>query len=393
MSIRRGAPVAGGAVLLGGWLLGSVPLLLAGLGLLVASLAALALARFVLGRIRLERLPTAPVVVEGEDVVVEVRAVGAWVVPGGVRLRDELGGRDAPEVGLGRRAPTRVVFHDVPRGVHRLGPGRIVVEDPLGLVRATRPGVVGATIRVRPRVVALSSPFTSGVGRRAGGDARRGPGRSGGTDPQGVREHRDGESLRSVHWATSARTGRLMVRETDDPGRDDLVVVLDLEAAGVVGPAGRSSLDEAVRVAAALVHAEARAGRAVALVVAGAEPARFSVRGSGVGWEEALDALAAAAPVSGASTASVLDGIDRMVGDTLVVLITTSPAARHLDVLLRRRRAAVVVVDAPTYAGAPRSATEPALLRLAAHGVAVVVIRDGDDLAAALARPAEAARA
>jgi hypothetical protein len=43
----------------------------------------------------------------------------------------------------------------------------------------------------------------------------------------------------------------------------------------------------------------------------------------------------------------------------------------------------IVVVDAASFNGAPRRAA-PALLRLQAAGVAVAVIRAGDDLAACL---------
>ena len=51
--------------------------------------------------------------------------------------------------------------------------------------------------------------------------------RSGGHELHGVREHQPGESLRGVHWPSTAHRGRLMVKELDDPAGDELAVVLD----------------------------------------------------------------------------------------------------------------------------------------------------------------------
>jgi uncharacterized protein (DUF58 family) len=267
----------------------------------------------------------------------------------------------------------------------------VVLEDALGLGRVALAGAEGPLVRVRPRVPALATTFLDGSTSTAR-DGRRSLLRAEGTDPHGVREHRDGESLRSVHWATSARTGKLMVRETEDPGRDDLTVVLDLDAAGDAGPAGRSSLDDAVRAAAALVQAEVARGRHVGLVLAGHEPARFVVRG-GVGWEDALDALAAATSVRGAATGAVLAGLARGGAHQGLVLVSGRPLGTFAELLLRRGGCAVVAVDAQTYAGAPRALPEPALLRLAARGVPVAVVRAGDDLVAALGAGAVAVRA
>jgi hypothetical protein len=70
-----------------------------------------------------------------------------------------------------------------------------------------------------------------------------------------------------------------------------------------------------------------------------------------------------------------------------LVVVTASVERPLIDRLvqraLSRRKAALVFVDAPTFAGAPPQ-REPALLRLQSAGVAVAVIRAGDDLAAAL---------
>ena len=59
-----------------------------------------------------------------------------------------------------------------------------------------------------------------------------------------------------------------MVRELEEPSADDVAIVLDLDARADVGSPGRSSLDEAVRVAGALAVAHSARGRTVRLVIA-----------------------------------------------------------------------------------------------------------------------------
>ena len=85
--------------------------------------------------------------------------------------------------------------------------------------------------------------------------------RGGGHELHGVREHQPGESLRGVHWPATAHHGRLMVKEPDDPGGDELAIVLDARASGQIGTAADSSFELAVAAAGALAeraHAESR---------------------------------------------------------------------------------------------------------------------------------------
>lgn len=391
--IRRDAPPAVGAVLaVAGWGLGSVPLALAGLGLAVAGVVAALWARVARRTIRLERDLGPTVLVEGDSLRYQVLLRGAALLPGTIDVRDAVGQAVVTVRRVRRRSPTAVVVPSLARGVHPIGPGVVTLTDPLGLARVEVAGPEGPTVRVRPRVVLLDATFVEG-GRGREGGSRRAVLRTSGTEPHGVREYREGESLRAVHWASSARRGRLMVREMEEPPRDDAVVVLDLDAGGASGPPGGGSIDEVVRVGAALAHADVARGRRVGLVLAGARPLRIGIPGPGPPWEEALDALAGAMAVEHACTAELLRGGGREVRDGALVLVTARPVGSFADALLRRGAAAVVAVDAPTYAGRSPSAADPGLLRLAAHGVPVAVVRCGDDLGDVLSATRLAARA
>ena len=58
--------------------------------------------------------------------------------------------------------------------------------------------------------------------------------RPSGFDLHSVREYEQGESLRKVHWRSTARRGQLMVKELEDAPRDEIAVLLDADASAVV---------------------------------------------------------------------------------------------------------------------------------------------------------------
>ncbi len=69
-----------------------------------------------------------------------------------------------------------------------------------------------------------------------------------------VREYRPGDSLRHIHWRTSARANRLIVREFEEDNRPSLILALDLRAGSVIGSEEDNSLELAIKIAASLAH-------------------------------------------------------------------------------------------------------------------------------------------
>ena len=160
------------------------------------------------------------------------RAQRARGVPG-----DRRGRRLRAAAGLDRR-PARAARQLRARPARaraaRARRGELVREDPFGLARrvdATR-GSTALTVIAPP--LELPEIALGGRGDVALGRQRL---RSGGHELHGVREHQPGESLRGVHWPATAHRGRLMVKELDDPGGDELAVVLDARASADVGAA------------------------------------------------------------------------------------------------------------------------------------------------------------
>jgi uncharacterized protein (DUF58 family) len=388
-----GGKVVGGvgvlaiAVLVSAWAVGATALAILGVGLGLAAILARAWTRFVGRGLSVERLPATAPTVEGEPLRLEFALHGQTWLAARIELRDRVGPLGEQRVALGRDARAEVVLDRAPRGRYLLGPGRLLIDDPLGLSRVDLEIPAAGTILVRPRVPQLGLLF-SDAGSRGDGGRRQPVRRPSGLEPHGVREYVEGEPLRAVHWATSARRGQLMVRELEDAPRDSVAVLLDVERSTIAGPPGDSSLDEAVRAAAGLVRAHAARARGALLVIGTPAPDVHRVRTLGAEWERALDALAAVEGVEGTPLASLV--APRGILATVAELVVVTARPEHVaDALVARaaggRVPALVAVDAPTYAGRPATGSMPALLRLAASGAPVVVLRHGVDLEGALA--------
>ena len=140
---------------------------------------------------------------------------------------DEVAGAPVP-VDIPLLAPRQRVKVEYPipthtRGLLRVGPLTLSRRGLAGLAHART--VVGDVVEVHvvPRVLPVRG-LPGGVRRgHVGADERV---ERGGTDLVGLREYVPGDDLRRLHWATSARTGTLMIREDADPARPHLAVVL-----------------------------------------------------------------------------------------------------------------------------------------------------------------------
>jgi uncharacterized protein (DUF58 family) len=295
-----------------------------------------------------------------------------------------LGPRSERLRGHGRVARASIDLGPLPRGVFAITESEVVVGDLLGLVSVKPPLTCERlTVIVRPRLVALDGLFSEAG--HVGGDGRRLLlRRAAGFDFHSVREYEQGESLRRVHWPTSARRGQLMVKELEDTAHDGVVVLLDCDPAGAVGTPPDSSFDAAVRAAGSILQAHVGRGRAATLVTTGSDAQVVPVRSTRGELGAAVTCLAAALPDARHRLAQVLHGNPARSGELVVVTCTVDPGAFSAALAVAARRAVSLVwVDAASFASRATRA-EAGVLRLAGHGVPTTVVRKGDDLAAVL---------
>ena len=381
-----GAGLLALVVLVAAWAIGSTAVAVLGIGLAAVAVAARAWALAASRLLAVERLPASVPPVEGGQLRLGIAVRGPARLCSRLELRETVGPLGEVSVAVERGGRAELVVDDIPRGRYRLGPGRLLARDPLGVATVERDVPAGVTVLVRPRVPEVAALFTES-GARGEGGRRAYMRRPSGLEPHGVREYVEGEPLRAVHWPSSARLGELMVRELEDAPRDSVAIVLDVDARGVAGDAGRSSLDDAVRAAAGVTRAHAGRSRRALLVVAAPQPGIHRVQSLGRDWDAALDALAAVEPAEGAPLRELVTARGGLGVVPELVVVTARPEIVEDALVARRavgRFCALVAVDAPTYAGREPTAASRTLLRLASAGVAIAIVRQGDRLEEAL---------
>lgn len=389
MLTRRGRFVLalGFGVYLAAWGFGSKPLYPVATGLLLVTLLAWGWVRLADRPFRVTRGWGDAEHVEGDDVpiVVELQPTGG-VQPASVTLHERVGRLGVQRHVLrrsGSRLTVRYVLEGVRRGRYAFEDVHVELSDPFGLERAVAPLPAPGALLVYPRLERLERLF-SDSGARSHDGRRLLLRRPSGFELHSVREYEQGESLRRVHWPSTARRAQLMVKELEDAPRDEIAVLLDADAHAVVG----GSFDMQVRAAGSIVEAYIRRGRRAVLVVNSERREVQQIHSPAADWRRALELLAAVEPTGRTPAARLLAEDDGPAARALELAVVTARIEaplvdRLVQRALSRRKVSLVYVDPSSFNGVKR-APEPALLRLQAAGIAVAVLRAGDGLAARL---------
>ncbi|TDC49076.1 DUF58 domain-containing protein [Actinomadura sp. KC345] len=350
---RRGwGLLVSGAVLAGGGL-GSGHLAPGALGALAFPTVALAMALARPPRAaRVHRRVTNRRVRAGESVtlIVEVGGTDTGRVTAAERVTASAGTFVLP---LGpARARTRYELTAQRRGVLEVGPLALVRTDPLGLVRAARRADdEPVRLLVHPRHHTLAALPAAGAGGR---DPSSVATRATEGAFAGLREHAPGDDVRRIHWRTSARRGRLMVREHADSTRSGVTVLVDDRR----GPA---ELDDLAEVAASIVLSGPDLPVELRLVGGGRTPAA-------AGATAHLDLLAEATARPGADFAAACARLRSGPAGRAIVLLPAGTAAEDTAAALgalaaRRVPSLVALIGAPSEAEPPAPPPGVRLLR------------------------------
>lgn len=184
-----------------------------------------------------------------------------------------------------------------------------------------------------------------------------------------------------------------MVKDLEDSPRDEALVVLDADAAHVVGEGAGSSFEVSISAAGSILRAHAGRSRRAALLVNGLVPRYQPVHSLEGDWELALGLLASTEPDGKNGVAALLTegaGAPSKALELCVVTSGLSPrlTERLLQRSVTRRGTSVVYVDAASFGPKPPAGlsadTRAQLARLDHAGIAVSIVRKGDDLAARL---------
>ena len=278
------------------------------------------------------------------------------------------------------------------RGVFSVGPLQITSGDPFGLFRFRRRFGQAQSVLVYPLPEDL--PFFWAPPAQLPGEGRLRQ-RTHYVTPYAasVRDYQPGDSFNRIHWRSTARHNRLMVKTFELDPSSDVWVVLDLERGVQAGSGDDSTEEYGVRVAASIAHHFLAMNRSLGFIAYGErlevlEPSRGSPH-----YLHLLEALALASAQGEVPLAGVLAEEAKRFGRHSTVVVITPSAdeswVEAVQLLLQGGARVAVVLLEPSSFGARQSALL-AYSTLVASDILTYLVRCGDDLTVALG-PAGAA--
>lgn len=361
---------------------------------------------------RLRRLSVGDVFEEQFEIVNTTRQPCLWLevenaspLPNaeGSRLLTGIGGRERRSY-VARTWLTR-------RGAFALGPTILRSGDPFGLFLARKEVAAAETLVVLPMSVPIKT-FPPPPGILPGGKAIRRKTMDVTPHASGVREYVPGDPMKRIHWPSTVRRGRFMVKEFEQDPQSDIWLFLDACAGAHLGQPVQEDLtfkvdqwlqkrpqvklpcdtfEYAVSVAASLAQHFLQQQRAVGLACAAGRLTIVSADRGDRQIGKIMEMLAFLEPVGELSLLSLVQLQARLLPiGSGVILITSST---HPDLLLavedlqRRNLRPMVLLLAPeTFGGQGDSRTLAE--GLLGRDVPVATITYGGDLSTQLAIPA-----
>ncbi len=296
------------------------------------------------------------------------------------------------------------------RGRYQLGPMTLSSSDPFGFFPMERRLTPTTHVVVYPMTVDLHQ-FALPVGILPGGDALRRRTHYITTNAAGVRDYAPGDSMGRIHWPSTARRDRMIVKEFELDPQADIWVVPDMSAfehfATGQPPEAfasediprwmkervadfklyESSEEYVVTVAASLAQYFLRSDRAVGMLAYGQSHEVVQADRGERQLNRILETLAVLRAEGRVPISDVLEAESHLLprGSTVVVI---TPTTSHNWVVSARQqmrrglRLVTVLVD-PRSFGGPRSNAN-VLQLLQAIGVSTYFIQNGDDIAGVL---------
>jgi uncharacterized protein (DUF58 family) len=298
------------------------------------------------------------------------------------------------------------------RGRFTLGPITLTTGDPFGLFKMQRELSQTSPIIVYPAIVELAH-FATPSGQLPGGEALRRRTHYVTTNVRGVRDYAPGDSFNRIHWPSTARKGRLIVKEFELDPLADVWLFLDMDRSVQAELEWKPTLR---RREPALLWTK-RPGLELApsteeysATTAASLAKHFIVRNRAVGMVSyAQQREVIPADRGGRQLSKILETLavikargriplDQMIAaegmhlgrGTTIIIITSSPdkdwvtAASHLE---QRGLRIIAVLIAPDSFGGEWT-MEEVRAELAGSGTRTYVVREGDDLAEALSQRA-----
>ena len=276
------------------------------------------------------------------------------------------------------------------RGVYSAGPVKVTTGDPFGLFRVTKRYGSKHPVLVLPQPEELPYFWAPAAQLPGEGVVRQ---RTHYVTPNasGIREYHPGDSYNRIHWKSTARLGRLMVKTFEMDPTSNIWVILDLHEGVQAGDGDESTEEYGVRIATSLANHFLSANRMFGLIMHGNERVVLDPSRGGQQYDRVLETLATAAAVGDVPLADLLNEEGRRLGRHTTAIIVTSSIDPEwvvaLSMLLQQgARAAVILLDPQSFAEAGgrsnghKDAAAMPVDALAASGVVTYVVRAQTDI-------------
>lgn len=296
------------------------------------------------------------------------------------------------------------------RGQFHLGPTVLSSGDPFGLFRSTRSISGERSLLVLPHMTDLAR-FVTPPGVLPGGRALRRRTLEVTPFAAGVREYAPGDALNRIHWPTTARKDRLMVKEFDQDPMADVWILLDANDGVQLSLPDENPLPDptterhwlwrqqqrvtlpnhtfeyAISAAASIASYFMTAGRAVGVASAGQAFTVLSAERSERQLGKILETLAYLQPEGELPVIGLIQAqAPYLPRGSTVILITPSldrTIEAGVEEMIRRAlQPVVVLIDRSTFGG--RRHPEELVTRLRARRIPVALLRRGEDLRASI---------
>lgn len=215
------------------------------------------------------------------------------------------------------------------RGIYQFRTLELATRSPFGLLERRVSIAEADRITVYPEVGQLSRRWQQ-IHREAS-ETRRGARHDRSSQQQeyhGLRDYRPGDSYRWIHWRTSARLGRPMVKEFEQQHEQDLAILLDPWLPRTkVTPEQREAMEDAIKFAATVCFETCRhPGRRILLGWTGPTPGVRQGPASVKLLHEVLEQLAIIRPSTEGGLASLLDVVPpSTLRESYLIVASTRP--------------------------------------------------------------------
>jgi uncharacterized protein (DUF58 family) len=277
------------------------------------------------------------------------------------------------------------------RGRFQLGPVTASSGDPFGLFRRRIVLTGHHELLVLPQVLPISNflLFTGGLPGR-GRSSRRALQTT--TNATAIREYMTGDAMNRIHWRSTARAGKLMVKEFDLDPAMDAWIFLDLHADVQAGEGEVSTEEYGVTIAATIANYLLRQDLSLGMIINAEHREILSLDRGDRQIERTLELLAVVRAGEGPDLkeALALDAFN-FSRNTVTFIITPSlsrdwhDGVRHL--LRRGVQVAIISLDAASFNDQP--VDEDTLALLEGAGIPVLRVHAGDNLTEILERGPE----